>query len=254
MKPRASGLSIDALALALRPRPRPMFEAADLGIRLLQEHHRSLLRCWLPVVAAIMLPALALVPFGHWLPSLAIVLAKPWLDRTVLFVLARAAFGQTSTFGDLWQAQRPVWWRQFWRAWTVERVLPWRAFVAPVHQLEGLAGPARHERSVVLARGRRGVAAAALLACCHLETALVFGLIALMFWLAPPESGESLMSFLLSEHGSAAALVMGIVYACAVAIVEPFYVATGFGMYLNRRVELEAWDLEQELRSAFAAA
>ncbi len=33
--------------------------------------------------------------------------------------------------------------------------------------------------------------------------------------------------------------------------VEPFYVAAGFAMYLNRRVELEAWDVEQELRHAF---
>jgi hypothetical protein len=30
-------------------------------------------------------------------------------------------------------------------------------------------------------------------------------------------------------------------------------VAAGFGLYLNRRVELEAWDIEQEFRRAFAA-
>lgn len=34
--------------------------------------------------------------------------------------------------------------------------------------------------------------------------------------------------------------------------LEPFFVAAGFSMYLNRRVELEAWDVEQELRRAFA--
>jgi hypothetical protein len=34
--------------------------------------------------------------------------------------------------------------------------------------------------------------------------------------------------------------------------VEPFYVGAGFTMYLNRRVELEAWDIEQEFRRAFA--
>jgi hypothetical protein len=42
-------------------------------------------------------------------------------------------------------------------------------------------------------------------------------------------------------------------YAAVVAFLEPFYVAAGFGMYLNRRVELEAWDIEQEFRRAFAA-
>ena len=41
-------------------------------------------------------------------------------------------------------------------------------------------------------------------------------------------------------------------YRVAVAIVEPFFVGAGFAMYLNRRVELEAWDIEQEFRLAFA--
>jgi hypothetical protein len=42
-------------------------------------------------------------------------------------------------------------------------------------------------------------------------------------------------------------------YALAVFAIEPFYVAAGFAMYLNRRAELEAWDIEQELKRAFAA-
>ena len=44
--------------------------------------------------------------------------------------------------------------------------------------------------------------------------------------------------------------VFALAYAVSVAVVEPFYVAAGFGLYLNRRVELEAWDLEQEFRRA----
>jgi hypothetical protein len=48
-------------------------------------------------------------------------------------------------------------------------------------------------------------------------------------------------------------LVPAISYALAVLFLEPFYVAAGFAMYLNRRAELEAWDIEQDLRRAFAA-
>jgi len=47
-------------------------------------------------------------------------------------------------------------------------------------------------------------------------------------------------------------LGIDIAYAVAVAFLEPFYVAAGFGMYINRRVELEAWDIEQEFRRAFS--
>ena len=45
---------------------------------------------------------------------------------------------------------------------------------------------------------------------------------------------------------------MPVAYAIAVLFLEPFYVAAGFAMYLNRRAELEAWDIEQEFRRAFA--
>ena len=37
----------------------------------------------------------------------------------------------------------------------------------------------------------------------------------------------------------------------AVLFLEPFYVGAGFAIYLNRRAELEAWDIEQEFRRAF---
>jgi hypothetical protein len=46
---------------------------------------------------------------------------------------------------------------------------------------------------------------------------------------------------------------MAVAYAFVVAFLEPFYVAAGFAMYLNRRAELEAWDVEQELRRAFGS-
>src|SRR4029079_19757194 len=37
-------------------------------------------------------------------------------------------------------------------------------------------------------------------------------------------------------------------YMVAVLLLEPFYVAGGFGLYLNRRTLLEGWDIEVALR------
>src|SRR5512145_26648 len=37
-------------------------------------------------------------------------------------------------------------------------------------------------------------------------------------------------------------------YAAAVLVLEPFYVAAGFALYLNRRTLLEGWDIEVALR------
>ena len=82
--------------------------------------------------------ALASFEIATWLPTLVALVAKPWLDRTILFVLSRAAFGQRRTLGDLWRAQRQVWWRQLFLTWTLRRLSPWRSLTQPVYQLEGL--------------------------------------------------------------------------------------------------------------------
>jgi hypothetical protein len=70
-----------------------------------------------------------------------------------------------------------------------------------------------------------------------------------MFWFMP---GEVSRATLFSQSSTFIALPMTIAYAAVVLFLEPFYVAAGFAMYLNRRAQLEAWDVEQELRRAFA--
>jgi hypothetical protein len=69
-----------------------------------------------------------------------------------------------------------------------------------------------------------------------------------MFWFMP---GEVSRATLFSES-TFMALPMTTAYAAVVLFLEPFYVAAGFAVYLNRRAQLEAWDIEQELRRAFA--
>ena len=113
-------------------------EAADLGVRLCQSAARQVYTCYWAVAVPVATVALALFGIADWLPIVVLLFAKPWLDRTVLFVLSRAAFGQTTTVGDLWRAQREVWWRQLLRTWTLRRLSPWRSFTQPVYQLEGL--------------------------------------------------------------------------------------------------------------------
>jgi hypothetical protein len=77
----------------------------------------------------------------------------------------------------------------------------------------------------------------------------------LVFWLAPTGQVPDVRTLFTSGTGGSALmlLVPSISYALAVLFLEPFYVAAGFAMYLNRRAELEAWDIEQDLRRAFAA-
>jgi ABC-type amino acid transport substrate-binding protein len=133
-------------SLGLRMRPRSPYEAADLGVRLCQHHWRSLYACHAVVTLPMLALCVATYEIAAWLPLTLIFLAKPWLDRTSVFVLSRAAFGQQTRLADLWAAQRQVLWSQFLLSWTWRRLSPWRAFSQPVYQLEGLRFGLRRRR------------------------------------------------------------------------------------------------------------
>ncbi len=244
-------MQVDAIAVELRP--RPMGEAADLGVRLVQVHAASVWRTCGPVFLVVVLLALATVEIAHWLPGLLIFWLKPWLDRSVLFVLSRAVFGQSTRFADLWAAQRQVWWSQLPSTLLSRRLSPWRAYTQPIYQLEGqTTGAARRQRRRQLINGQRGAASGMHFAFAHTEVALAVGLAALAVWFAPQGSSGHVLTWLGSGDSSlAATLVTASLYAVVVTALEPFYVAAGFAMYLNRRVQLEAWDIEQEFRRAF---
>lgn len=241
-------------ALGLRLRPRSMFEACDLGVRLVQANWRSVWASFAPLFLLVALPALASGQVASWLPTLVIFWLKPWLDRTLLFVLSRAVFGSPTRWADVWAAQREVWWRQLAATLTLRRFSPWRAYTQPGLQLEGQRGAGWRARRRQLLNASRGAALAMHGAFAQLEFVLVFGCAALAVWFRPAGDGaDGFPTFLSAFGASSGSLGMAAAYAAVVLLVEPFYVAAGFAMYLNRRVELEAWDVEQELRLVFAA-
>lgn len=243
-------MNIDALSVALRP--RPMLEAADLGIRLVQRHARSVWASWLPVALAIIAIAAASIEIWVFAPVLVLGVFRAWLDRTILFVMARAAFGQSTRFADVLAAWRQVWLGNLFLTFFWRPLSPWRSFTQPVYQLEGLTGARRAARKRQFARGRRGVASLVTGATWWVETVLALGAVALVFWFAPPDSSADLFEWLTGDQTARGAqLLMFGCQALAFLLIEPFYVGAGFAMYLNRRVELEAWDIEQEFRRAF---
>jgi pilus assembly protein TadC len=86
------------------------------------------------------------------------------------------------------------------------------------------------------------------------ELALEFAILSILFWFAPEGSLTELWRWLVDSDAPLQSALLAAVYAFVVGLVEPFFVAAGFAMYLNRRVELEAWDIEQEFRRAFTPA
>jgi hypothetical protein len=84
-----------------------------------------------------------------------------------------------------------------------------------------------------------------------IELSLVMSLLLLVHALTPGE--PRWLSGWLAGDSDAAHRVLLLstgAYVLVVGFLQPFYVSAGFALYLNRRVELEAWDIEQELRRA----
>ena len=245
-------MRVDAFAIRLRPRAN--FEAADLGVRLCQSSARDVFTCYLAVYVPFLAVALACYEMAAWLPALVIWWSKPWLDRTILFTLSRAAFGQRTRPTDVWHEQRQVWWSQLFRTLTLQRLSFWRSFTQPVYQLEGLRGAELRARVRQVRAGRTRAGTGILSAFSCVETSISLALASLVYWFAP-KGTESVLQ-LLSQGGAAAGwsdVILTLTYAAAVGFVEPFFVAAGFALYLSRRAELEAWDIEQEFRRAFAS-
>ena len=87
-------VQVDAFAIRLRRRSN--MEAADLGVRLCQSVARSVYACYLAVAAALHCHrARNLRDRDLDCRRMLLWCSKPWFDRTILFVLSRAAFGQS---------------------------------------------------------------------------------------------------------------------------------------------------------------
>ena len=240
-------MRIDSLRVKLRP--RPAMEAVDLGVRMCQHAAPAVWRCYSVVFVPVVGIALLGFHWGFWVPPLVLWLSKPWLDRTILFVLSRATFGHTTSIGALWRARRSVWGSQVLSTWTTRRLSLWRSFTQPVAQLEGLGYAKTWRRVKLLRRNRSGSLALTVQAFVMAEACLSLAV------------GGAIAWFSIDPKQSLLASVFGVdtnphfyflPYALAVWFVEPFFVAAGFALYLNRRAELEAWDVEQDLRRAFA--
>ena len=245
-------MRVDDLTVALRT--RGAWEAGDLGIALVRRHARCIFAAWaivtLPLFGAFNLAAFALgLP---WLAALAMWWLKPLFDRIPLYVLSRAVFGAAPSLSDTLVAQRDWGWRGIapWLLW--RRFHPGRAMLLAVDLLEGSAGAQRAERVRVLARGGGSPNVMLTVIGAHLETMLAFSIVLFGLMFVPSEflsdSAKAVWDTLFVQPPWWAELCMNACYWIAAGIMEPFYVGAGFGLYLNRRVQLEGWDIELAFR------
>lgn len=235
-------------------RQRSSYEAVDLGFALTRDAGRAI---WLPWFAATLPVCLLSLLAGWWLGlpwlgGLLIWWLKPLFDRIPLHVLSRRYFGETPGTRATLRAVPRLWLSALPAALLWSRLDFARSINLPVYQLEELRGWARFKRERLLQRATRGPAVWLTVMCLHLEAVLFYGVWVLVLMFVPfeylPESAKALWAMFVENLTPTRWLLIGLLYYAAVSVVEPFYVGGGFALYLNRRTQLEGWDVEIALR------
>lgn len=238
--------------MAAAVRPREPWEAMDLGFVTVRAWRRAVWGAWLLFFApTVLLAALVFRRSPIWL-YVFVWWLKPLFDAAVLFVLSRALFDERPDAKAALAAARRTLLRVVLPALTIGRLDPARSFTLPVRQLEGLRGRERFARLRVLAREGWGHGAMLTGTCALFELAVALGLAMLAVAFVPGLNGPFGPSAPLDAAWgpiptSVRWLLSGSILA-AMTLVEPFYVGAGFALYLNRRTELEAWDVEIAFR------
>ena len=243
-------MDLERISVVLRP--RGALEAMDLGLALFRAHRRVVWATWAMTVLPVY--ALTWVILYRWPPVAYLVLwwLKPAFDRVPLAILSAALFGTVPSAREAVAGLRRQRWPRLLRSLTLARLSPGRAFLLPIWQLEGQTGPAVRRRERVLGKGTFGPAASLMAVCAGLEQALVLSGLSLILWFTPDNLDTDAWGIIEAIGDGQTPLwfsvALGVVHALAVAFVEPLYVAAGFGLYVNRRLLLEGWDVELGFR------
>lgn len=245
-------MNLESVTAALRP--RSAWEAADFGVRLIRRDAAAIYRIWF----AITLPLLAIGMLVIWLTpwSVAGALVYWWLepvvDGPILHVISRRLFGDTADARAAVRAAPGLAWRN-----RIFLLPPYRFHIArsiamPLTQLEGLRGRARRNRAAVINRRIFNYGTGLTMAYQHLVISLYLGVILTAYALIPIEYqgtiGSDVLSILGTDGSRTAATITLLISFCAQTALQPWFVGAGFGLYVNCRTQLEAWDLEVAFR------
>ncbi len=247
-------MQLERIAIALRPRGG--WESIDLGFRMALRWAGPVWTLWFVVFIPVLAALLMVFREQPFLAALAIWWLKPAFDRFLLHVFAHSVFGAPPPLADSLGAWRSLLGSRLWPSLLL-RPFAWsRSFLAPVAQLEMQRGAAARRRAGVLGRRLGGHVLALAAVCLCFEVVALVGLSSLLELLQPGDwlidaEVQSESPFWQPQWWGMRETLL---YALAVSLIEPFFVAAGFSLYLSRRVMLEGWDIEIGLRRAQASA
>lgn len=234
---------------AIEIRPRSAWEACDLGVQMGRHWWWPMVKIWLALAAPWVILSWCLPARFAMYPALLYWLGKPLWERFLLYFLSQAIFAQEPTTGQALRCARQLLAKDWLASLLWRRLSLWRAYNCALTVLEGQTGHARRQRLQHLAGDNASTAAKVAILLAHMEGFLVLSLLILAYSLAPRELdfGFGQLHEWLSSDTFAAGY--NTLYILVSSLVAPFFVATGFALYLNRRIWIEAWDIDISFRT-----
>ncbi len=239
---------MDLDKIQVNPALRSGWQAVDLGFLMARAWYRSLLiACALPIFL-LAVPLAILLPAHPFWVGFILWWLKPFWERLPLYLASRKLFDEHSAYPEI----RARAWRLYsfdclpnllWRRLSVQR-----AFDAPVTVLEELKGKRRRERLRVLHGKYSDVALGNQFVCFCFEVVFCVGLV-IAFEFFTPERWNVEIYDRYDELTLVGEWLYAIAGLLAMVLIMPFHAMAGFSLYLNRRIELEAWDIEISFRN-----
>ncbi len=241
-------MQLDKIIIALRQ--RTPWEAMDLGVMVMRKLWPIIFFPWLILMSGVLLFVVFVEYQGYWyFAGIFMWLLKPVYESMILHIISRGIFGEYLSVSDVY-ASMGVWLKTglrttffFWR------LSPSRSFNMPVNLLEGLTGARRKQRLESLHRVPGSHSMGLTIIGVHFEYVVLMTLYILIVFIAPDSTTEYFNSVMDNSADQTLWIIIGsVLYALTIFILEPFYVASGFMLYLNRRTQLEGWDVELDFK------
>ncbi len=236
-------------------RMRNPWEAMDLGFALVRHSWQAIYLPWLMFLTTCSVICYMLMPEDYKQYAIfAVWWFKPLYDRFLLNILSHKLFNDNlSTTQALKATPRLIKSTGLFGGLTFRRPSFSRGFNLPIWQLEQLRGKARSSRQSILLRNAHSHAVGLTLGMIFIELTLYFSLYALIILFLPETFQGSAFGIFFGDDLSEGAatwlhILDQVIYTLALFLIEPFYVAASFTLYINRRTQLEAWDIELVFR------
>jgi hypothetical protein len=234
-------------------RLRSAWEAVDLGFVMVQQWWKAIYLPLIIVTFSIAIPLFYFLPFEQYGLSLLIFWwLKPLYDRLVLHIISHKLFNEElSSLQALKAIPSLIWNTGFFQTMTFRRFSLSRGFNLPIWQLERLRGRSRSQRQDVLHMIAHSTAVWLTIGLRVVELILMLSLFALILVFLPSDMSKDILENLFTNnlpYDSWVAILLFVSYVLVVTLLHPFYVAGSFALYINRRTQLEAWDIELDFR------